>query len=291
MNISELRKKYYQKIDSFDFNILLAFVLKKSRVFILSYPEKKLTNKEIEKLKKLINRRQKNEPLAYILGEKEFFSNKFIVNKDVLIPRPETEMIVEETINLITCNEKSKTVIDIGTGSGCIIISLAKEFKNRKNIDFYGFDISTKALAVARKNAKLNEIDTKVKFIKSDLLSKIKKSEIGNRKSEIVITANLPYLTARQISNSPSIKKEPRLALIAGNDGLKYYRKLFKQIKILDNNNSELNFIILCEIDPSQKKSIELLSKNILGDSYSLQIKKDLRGLVRFAILEKKRAV
>ena len=286
MTIFELKKKYYQKIDSFDFDILIAFILKKNREFILSYPEKKLANKQIEKLENLIKRRQKNEPLAYLLGEKEFFSNKFIVNKDVLVPRPETEIMVEEAIKHATDNTQHVTVIDVGTGSGCIIISLAKELEKRKNTDFYGLDISTKALAMARKNAKLNKVDTKIKFIKSDLLTNIHKSQIANRKS-IIITANLPYLTAKQIQDSPSIKKEPRLALVAGNDGLKYYKKLFKQIKVLNKNNPKPDFTIICEIDPSQKNSIKSLSKNIFDNNYSINIKKDLRGLERFAILKK----
>ncbi|MDA3840504.1 MAG: peptide chain release factor N(5)-glutamine methyltransferase [Patescibacteria group bacterium] len=290
MTIQDLRKKYYQKIDSFDFDILVSLVLKKPRVYILTYPEKKLSLIQVKKLESLIRRRKNNEPLAYILGEKEFYSNKFIVNKNVLVPRPETETMVDEALRRVTQNMKPTTVIDVGTGSGCIIISIAKKLKKRKNINYLGLDISNEALSVAKKNAKLNLVEKKISFIKNDLLSNIQGSLITNHNS-IIITANLPYLTAEQIMKSPSIKREPRLALLAGTDGLKYYRKLFKQIRELQNKNPELEFTILCEINPSQVNLIKQLTKSILDKKYTTYIKKDLRGLSRFAIIKKEKAV
>lgn len=290
MNILELRKKYYNKIDSFDFDIIISLILKKPREFVLTYPDKKLTKIQLQKIESLIKRRGNNEPLAYLTGGKEFYSNKFIVNKNVLVPRPETEIMVEEALYHIKQNQKHKTVIDVGTGSGCIIISLAKELRNKKNINYFGLDISSEALKIAKKNAKINKVDKKIKLIKSDLLTKIGnwKLKIGN---SVIVTANLPYLTAKQIKNSPSIKKEPRLALIAGSDGLKYYKKLFKQIRDIQNKNPEIEFTIFCEIDPSQVNPIKQLTKNTLDKNYTTYIKKDLRGLSRFAIIKKKRAV
>ncbi len=285
MTIKDLRSKYYKKIDFFDFDILVALVLDKTRVFVLSHPEYKLNTLEYNKIERLFKRRTNNEPLAYIIGRKEFFSNEFIVNKNVLIPRPETEIMVELALEKIKQSKEKKIIIDTGTGSGCIIISLAKKLKNSKNIDFYGLDISPKALMVARKNAKLNKIDNKINFLKSDLLLNMKESKIKNQKSKIIITANLPYLTSAQIKNSPTIKKEPRLALLAGVDGLKYYRKLFKQISIIKKSNPSQNFTIFCEIDPSQKKNLEDLTKNIFDNDSSFEIKKDLRNLNRFAII------
>ncbi len=289
MTILDLRKKYYKKIDSFDFDILSSLVLKKPRVFVLSYPEKKLTSRQLDTLTKLIKRRISNEPLAYILGEKEFYSNSFIVNKDVLVPRPETEIMVDEVIRLVTHDTKHVTIIDVGTGSGCIIISLARELKKKKNIDFFGLDISVKALKVAIKNAKLNSVDKKIKFIKSNLLSSIQ-SQITNHKSQIFITANLPYLTAKQIRESPSIKKEPRVALVAGCDGLKYYRTLFKQINIIEMGNSLSDISLLCEIDPSQEKSIIKLAKQTLGIGYLQTVHNDLSGRVRMVVFSKKKS-
>jgi len=289
MTIQNLRKKYYKKIDSFDFDILVSLVLKKPRVFVLTYPEKNLTKRQVEKLIKLIKRRCKNEPLAYLIGEKEFYSNKFIVNKDVLVPRPETEMMVDEAIQFVTQNTKHITIIDIGTGSACVIVSLAKKLKKRKNIDFYGLDISVGALRVARKNAKLNSVDKKIKFIKSDLLSSIQ-SLVAKSKSKIIITANLPYLTAKQIRESPSIKKEPRMALVAGCDGLKYYRTLFKQINIIEMGNSLSDISLLCEIDPSQEKSIIKLAKQTLGTDNLQTVHNDLSGRVRMVVFSKKKS-
>ena len=285
MTIKDLRKKYYNKIDSFDFDILVALVLDKTRVFILSHPEYKLNTSKYNKIEKLFKRRIENEPLAYITGEKEFFSNSFIVNKNVLTPRPETEIMVEMVLEKIKRSKDKKTVIDLGTGSGCIIISLAKELKNCKNIHFYALDISPKALVVARKNAKLNKVNEKIKILKSDLLSNIKKLNLKNQKSKIIITANLPYLTSTQIKKSPTIKKEPRLALLAGSDGLKYYKKLFKQISNIHKIHQKLTFSIFCEIDPSQKTTMQKLAKNIFHADFSFEVKKDLRKLNRFVII------
>ena len=262
------------KLNIFDIELILAYVLKKSREFIIAHPEHKLTKSQITNSKLLIKKRLKGVPIAYLTGHKEFYGLNFKVNKNVLIPRPETELMVDETLKITN----GKTIIaDIGTGSGCIIITLAGLIKNCK---LFGIDISEKALAVAKQNAKLNNAYKKIKFLKGDLLEPIlknKKFVIGN--SSLVILANLPYLTPTQIKNSPSIKREPKLALAAGSDGLKYYRRLFKQIKMLHNIS-----YVLCEIDPSQTLKIKQLIKRELSET-TIQIKKDLTGLNRLVII------
>lgn len=281
--ISEIKKIYYKKLPQNEVDLVISFVLKKDRVFVITYPEHKIKKNHYLKIISFLKKRINNYPVAYILGYKEFFGNKFLVNEDVLVPRPETELMVEETIKYVNQDTKPKTIIDVGTGSGCIIISLPKELKNK--CDYVGLDISPKALLIAKKNAKLNKVDKQIDFVKSNLLSAYI-SKIKNLKSEIIIAANLPYLSPNQVKNSPSIKKEPRLALVAGSDGLKYYKKLFKQIIEIKKINPSKNFIILCEIDPSQKISIKKLAKDILGANYIFELKKDFKNHHRLFIIK-----
>ena len=197
--------------------------------------------------------------------------------------------MVEETLKLITHNSQPcpsgrrvVTLVDVGTGSGCIIITLAKLL----NLKFLAIDISEKALIIARQNAKNNQVNKKIKFIKGNLLEPILKNKLINNSHPLIILANLPYLTPTQIKNSPSIKYEPKLALTAGKDGLKYYRRLFKQTNDLRNIKCKLRDInILCEIDPSQTAKIKQLIKRELPKA-SYQIKKDLSGLNRLVIIK-----
>ena len=268
--------------------ILLSNILKKPREFILAYPEKQLTKTQITNYKLQITKRLKGVPLAYITGHKEFYGLDFYVNKYVLIPRPETELMIDEAIR-ITRNVKRITLIDVGTGSGCIIITLAKLLKSKLQITNYKLlatDISRPALVIARKNAKLHKVDKKIKFLHGNLLEPIlNKPQIANGKSQIIITANLPYLTPQEIKNSPTIQYEPKLALDAGKNGLKYYCQLFKQIKQI--TNYKLPITVLLEIDPSQTKKIKQLAKNKLPQC-KYKTKKDLAGHNRLIILSLK---
>lgn len=280
-------------IKPLDFELILAYTLKKSRVFILAHPEKIISSKQLVMINKNIKKRARGEPLAYILGSKEFYGLNFKVNKNVLVPRPETELMVEETLKLITHNPQPATLIDVGTGSGCIIITLANLLKSCElqitRYKFIAVDISTKALAVAKQNAKSHKVEKKIKFVKSDLLSSILNSKFKIHNSSLIILANLPYLTPGQIKNSPSIKFEPKLALSAGSDGLKYYRLLLKQINILRLSAPNQRLSAIFEIDPSQKNKIISLIKKELPAAKA-QIKKDLRSHSRIAVIELKNA-
>lgn len=277
----------------FEAELLLSFILKKNREYIFTYPKKELTLATFNRFKKNVKERCKNIPLAYICEYKYFYGLKFFVNKDVLIPRPETEMMVEEVFEHVTNNMQHATIIDIGTGSGCVTISLIKQLINSKlritNYEFFASDISSKALVIAKKNAKLNNVKKFVKFYQGDLLEPVIKhldkscppsgtDKIIDHKSKVIITANLPYLTPIQVKNSPSIKKEPRLALVAGNDGLKYYRELFKQIKA--NAYRLPPTTLFLEIDHTQKSNITNLIKQELPNA-NFEIKKDLGGHFR----------
>jgi len=269
--------------------ILLSKILKKSHEFILTHNEYKLTKLQTANFKLLISKRLKGEPIAYLTGHKEFYSLDFKVNKDVLIPRPETELMVEEALKLVTHNSQPVTLVDVGTGSGCVIITLAKLF-NSKNLKFLASDISAKALTVARQNAKRHGVTKKIKFLHGNLLEPI----INNPKyiiqnTKYIILANLPYGWKEWKNNTSQdtigLKFEPQIALYTGKNGLALYERLFRQIKKLRVASCELRDIyVLCEFDPRQTTKIKQLIKRELPQA-SCQIKKDLSGLNRLIII------
>ncbi|MFA6306222.1 MAG: peptide chain release factor N(5)-glutamine methyltransferase [Patescibacteria group bacterium] len=258
--------------------ILLSAILKKPREFLLAHGEKKLSKKQINNYLKLLARRLKGEPVAYLTGHKEFYGLDFIVNKNVLIPRPETELMVDEALNILKHNQQHATLIDVGTGSGCVIITLAKISKSKAN-NFIGIDISAKALTIAKKNAYAHGAKN-IKFLHGNLLEPITK--IRNQK--FIILANLPYGWKAWKNNSSAdtigLKFEPEIALYTGKNGLELYEELFKQIKAL-----QIAGYALCEFDPRQTVKMKQLIKRKLPRA-NCQIKKDLAGLNRLVIIE-----
>ncbi|MDO8592489.1 MAG: peptide chain release factor N(5)-glutamine methyltransferase [bacterium] len=273
-----------QKIDNphLEAELLLSHVLKKPREFLLAHGEKKISAWQTASLESLIARRLKGEPIAYLAGHKEFYGLDFIVNKDVLIPRPETELIVEEALKPIARSPQPVTLLDIGTGSGCVIITLAKLITNCK---FLAADISAKALTVAKQNAKHHGVAKNIKFLKGDLLSPvIYNSKFSILTSNLIILANLPYGWSAWKNNTSAdtvgLRFEPKIALYAGKNGLELYEKLFKQIKTLRGD-----ITALCEIDPRQTGKMRQLAKQYLPQA-KLQIKKDLCGLNRLVIID-----
>jgi release factor glutamine methyltransferase len=258
--------------------IFLSFVLRKPREFLFTHPETKLSFWQKLKLNSLISQRLKGVPVAYLTGHKEFYDLDFIVNKNVLIPRPETELIVDEVLKTIINYQLSiRNFIDIGTGSGCIAISLVKKFQEKKILgSFYGLDISRKALQVAKKNAKKNDVDGCIHFLYSNLLNSIEKNIFSQ---PVIITANLPYLTPEQVKNSPTIKNEPKIALLSGIDGLEHYRRLFEQVDMVFKEFGQ-EIIIFCEIDETQAEKIKEMAANCFSEP-ELEIVNDLHGLER----------
>lgn len=275
--------------------ILLSAVLKKPREFFIARPEQKLSRSQIFRFQRLISRRLKGEPIAYLLGYKEFYGLNFKVNKDVLIPRPETELMVDETLKLISSGTRPATIIDIGTGSGCIIISLIKGLNHESRImnhEFLAADISVKALSQAKQNAKLHRVNKKIKFIKGDLLSPLIHNSSFIIHDSLIILANLPYGWKEWKNNcsldSAGLKYEPAIALFTGKKGLELYEKLFKQIKKLVNSpNSAFNssVFLFLEIDPRQAVLMKILAKKYFPHG-KIQIKKDLASLDRLVIIQ-----
>lgn len=265
-----------------DAEILASFVLKLTRPYLLTHPETKVSRAKQIKYQQLAKKRQADQPLAYLIKQREFYGLDFKVSPAVLIPRPETELLVEQALLAIKQSSKKKIAIDIGTGSGAIIISLAKQVKQLfphlyPQISFWASDISLAALTIAKCNAKHHRLTKKISFNRGDLLAPLKDKLKKYPANDLIITANLPYLTPTQIKTSPTIQAEPYLALNGDRDGLKYYRQLFKQLRAYKLSNK---LTLLAEIDPSQKKtSYQLASLYFPGAKIS--VTPDLAGRAR----------
>ena len=248
-----------------DSEILLSNVLNKSREKILVNLDQKLNSKNILKFKKYISRRSKNEPVAYILGEKEFWSKKFIVNKDTLIPRPETELLVEKLVKLF--KGKKISILDIGTGSGCIILSLLSNLEKSVGL---GVDVSNKAILIANKNAKRHELSNRVKFLNKSFES------IFSKKFDLIVS-NPPYIERKNIKNlSEDIKRfEPIMALDGGHDGLDLIKKvIYKSKRIL-----KIKGTLALEIGNEQIKKV---SKILVDNNFRIiHVIKDYKNNVR----------
>ena len=253
-----------------DSELLLSKSLNKSREELLINFEQDINKKDFANFNKHLIRRSKKEPVAYLIGEKEFWSKKFFVNKDTLIPRPETELLVEK---LVTIYKKKRVVIlDIGTGTGCIIISLLSELKNSAGM---AVDISSKALLMARKNALRFKLSDRIKFLNQHF------EDIHSKKFDLIVS-NPPYISRNEIKNlSDDIKKfEPRMALDGGNDGLDLIKKvIYKSKEIL-----KINGMLALEIG---KQQINKVSKILIDNKFIIKcVIKDYKKDVRCVFAE-----
>jgi release factor glutamine methyltransferase len=304
MIIREVLKKYKH----IEIELLLAEVLKKPKEFLYIHTEYQLSSYQVKKLSSLVRRRKRGEPIAYILGYKDFYGLRFKVNKDVLIPRPETEELVDlvlqnvvQALGLPAALSKQQgkalhykdrilRILDVGTGSGCIAITLAHKLKVLKLSSYkvVASDISTAALKVARVNAKtilkqnLNTIKY-LSFVKSDLLKNIKFDPD-------IIVANLPYVPEGDLRfkikdkslDQKALGYEPRGAIFAKENGLFIIRKLLEQIT---QRNQKPEYIFL-EFDPRQKILLSSLIKKTLPEFKTI-FHKDLHKRWRFLEIKK----
>ncbi|MEK7159651.1 MAG: peptide chain release factor N(5)-glutamine methyltransferase [Patescibacteria group bacterium] len=239
-----------------DAEVILSFVFKKPKEYLYTYPEKLLSKPQSIIYKKLVNKRAKRFPVAYLIGRKEFFGLDFFVNKHVLIPRPETEFLVEQALTAAALFKNNLTIADIGTGSGCIAVALAKNLPGTK---VFATDISKEALVVARKNSK--HCGVNVNFMHGSLSTPLKNKKID------IIMANLPYLPHSY--KHESIKHEPRLALYAGKFGLESYERLFQQVARFKYQPK----LILLEAGTIQMKLLQKIIKKNLFNAKTKTIK------------------
>jgi release factor glutamine methyltransferase len=261
MTIGEVLKIY----GNIETDLLLAHVLKKSKEFLYLHPKKELTKAQLSAFTKLAKQRQTGMPIAYLIGFKNFYGLPFKVTQDVLIPRPESEWLVDQALKKI---KAGSIVLDIGTGSGCLAISIRKNV-HYKDVHVWASDISVKALRIAKINAKNHK--AKVKFCQSDLLA-----SIPTRLD--VIIANLPYVPPKDYKKlKVALRYEPKLALVGSQD---LYKRLFSQV----HQHLRPQGLILLEIDPSDRQYLKKYVKAFLTHR-KIIFHKDLHGLWRYATI------
>jgi release factor glutamine methyltransferase len=255
-----------------DAEVLLCVLIKKERTIFYSHPGEKLTEKENKIYQQLIERRKHGEPVAYIVGKREFWSLPFEVSRHVLIPRPETEIIVEEVLKICEGGKvKNPKILEIGTGCGAISVSLASELKEAHIV---ATDISREAIAVAMKNAYNNGVENQIAFLIGDLFQPV------SGKFDIIVS-NPPYISEEEYDHLPSEVREfePKSALLAGTDGTEIHSAIIREgILYLEMGGS-----LIMEMGAGQKDRIE----NMLKESHlydNITFRADYAGINRVSI-------
>ncbi len=257
-----------------DAQVLLANFMGKSRAWILAHPEERLTDNQRDELVTALEKYLNGLPLPYILGEWEFFLLKFQVTPAVLIPRPETELLVETALKWLEEDPTRRNFADIGTGSGCIAIALAVNCTDLQGI---AADISPAALEIATANARRHNVSDRLQFIPSNLLS-----EFPTPNSQFdLITANLPYIPSKTLRGLPVFQEEPTLALDGGPDGLDLIRALLAAVSPYLAPGG----IILLEIEDAQGVAAVNLAYEYFPDSM-VKCLPDLAGRDRLVKIE-----
>lgn len=256
MNIKEIRKIAIENLiksniedSNTKISILLQYLLSMSKTEIMLHENMELDETQKEEIFKRVEEIIEGKPIQYITHHQEFMGLDFYVDENVLIPQPDTEILVEETIHMINRKNENIRILDLCTGSGAIAVSIENYALDRNIIKIYASDISAEALEIARKNAILNNEETNIRFIKSNMFENI------NDKFDIIVS-NPPYIETQTIANlSKEVQNEPHIALDGGADGLDFYRIIAKEAKKHLNRNGW----ILLEIGYNQKESVSNL--------------------------------
>lgn len=272
MNVDDVLISISEILDGFsatprlDVEILLLHILKKDRTWLIANNNEEVSQDVRNKLHELVSERIKGIPVAYLTGNKEFYGLNFKVTPAVLIPRPETEMIVDEALKL---NPAPKNILEIGVGSGCIIVSILSELKKR-NIQSKATatDISDEAIGIAKDNAKFHKVDAQINFQKVDLFPE------ANQKFDLIVS-NPPYIPSGSSEVSVGTKFEPNLALYSGDDGLDCIRKIAENLPSFLSPGG----VFLMEFGINQSEAIKDIFSNL--GFQSLTILPDLAGIPR----------
>ncbi len=265
-------KKSNIKSALIDSEILLSQAINKSREFIILNSNYDVSKKEYQYFKKMVDQRLRGKPIAYITGKKFFWKDEFLINEKVLIPRPDTEIIVEQVLKIFKKKNKIN-FLDIGFGSGCILLSILKE---RKDFRATGVDISNHALKVCKINAYKLGVKNRLKLFKSDI------DKFNNEKYDLIIS-NPPYIKNLDLTylEKDIIKFEPKIALDGGLDGTSEIRKIIKKSSELIKNNGKL----ILEVGYDQKKDVKQLLRN--NSFYINSVERDLANNDRCIISTK----
>jgi release factor glutamine methyltransferase len=244
----KILKKFKIPNPQLDSEILLSNSIKKDKKHIILNPKELLNSEQAKKFQNLIERRKKGEPVAYLINTKEFWKYSFFVNSNVLIPRPDTELIIEQVIKIYS-KDSNLQVLDIGTGSGCILLSILKE---RPNFYGTGIDVSKKSINVSKLNAKQLNLSSRVKFFNSS----VDNFKIG--KYDLIVS-NPPYIELLSLKylEKDVVNFEPKLALSGGLDGFSKIRKVINKAGNLIKKNGK--FIL--EIGFNQKDKVKKILK------------------------------
>ena len=252
---------------------LLSFTIERDRTFLISHSDHLLSETDFNSFRDRINRRSRGEPLQYITAQQDFYGRVFRVSPAVLIPRPETELLVEAALELVGA-EQSATICDVGTGSGCIAITLACE---RVNLKCVALDISASALEIAKQNAVAMKVDSRITFLLSDCFDAVTDEAFD------LIVSNPPYVAADVVSGLQREVKdhEPMVALTPGADGLSVIKRLIDQAPGLLRKDGHL----LLEIGFDQGEAVQRLADSRTW--HLVDIRPDLQGIPRIVILRK----
>ena len=269
--MSHAIKKCQFESAQLDCELLLAYTIKKSRSYVYAFPEHKLNDTEQQLFMQLIEQRVQGIPLAYLTGTQEFWSMPFHVDENVLIPRPETEILIETVLEKVMLQPaKEKTLLDLGTGSGCIAIALAKELPDWH---ITAVDQSEAALSIAKHNAKNHNIQN-ITFVKSNWFNEL------NQSTYDVIVSNPPYIAENDSEIEQHVAQyEPEIALIASDNGLSAYKTITQQAQ----SHMHLGALLAFEIGHTQASAI----KALLEAFVHVEVRQDLQGLDRVVMAYK----
>ncbi len=263
-----------------DAELILSHVIKRDRVWLITRRDDVLDDDDQRAFYDLVMRRARREPLQYIIGNQEFWGNDFMVTPDTLIPRPETELIIEATLELMPDRNGTVRIIDLCTGAGCLAVSLAKELTSAHII---ATDTSEKALAVARENTRRHAVGSRIRFLQGDLFEPLEELDI--REQVDIIVSNPPYVRTGDLpSLQPEVRDyEPAVALIAGPEGTEIHQRIISAASLFLKKHGTL----IMEMGMGQAEALtRMVGATGVYDKPGIQ--KDLAGIERVIVAKKR---